>query len=281
MVFDYSEGLIVLDKPSGPTSHQSSAYLKEILGIKKAGHSGTLDPNVSGVLPVAFGRSTRLLQFLLLAPKEYVCWMKLHGDVSRLELSQAFKKFKGEIKQRVPRKSAVKRQTRKRTIYELELLEMNGRNVLFRALVERGTYIRMLCIDIGKKLGVQAHMYELRRTKVAHLDESISFTLNEVKAAKIEYDAGKKLLLKRIVYPKEKIVEHLPKIVIYDDAVSSLLNGISLKAPGIKEMEDFDKDVFVKVFDEKNELIMIGKSTIKSKDVKKVGVVVLPEVVFN
>lgn len=143
-LLDY--GIVNLDKPSGPTSHQVSAYVKGVLHLNKTGHSGTLDPGVTGILPVALGRGTRVVQSLLTAGKEYVCLMQLHEERSTKEVEAALKKFTGKITQMPPVKSAVKRQWRKRNVYYNELLDHKGTEVLFRTGCQAGTYIRKLCL---------------------------------------------------------------------------------------------------------------------------------------
>jgi len=141
-----NNGIVNIDKPKGPTSHQVSDYVQKILQINKAGHSGTLDPQVTGVQPVALGQATRITLFLLTAPKEYVGIMHLHKEVDEKFLFQTVQKFIGKIKQMPPIKSAVKRQMRIREIYEFELIEIKGNDVLFRVKCQAGTYIRKLCL---------------------------------------------------------------------------------------------------------------------------------------
>ena len=124
--------IINLDKPKGPTSHQVSEYVQKLLNLKKAGHSGTLDPQVTGVQPVALGAATRITQFLLTAPKEYICVMHLHKEVEEPVLRAGVQKFIGKINQLPPIKSAVKRQLRVREIYEIDILEIKNKDILFR-----------------------------------------------------------------------------------------------------------------------------------------------------
>ncbi|MFH1649980.1 MAG: PUA domain-containing protein [Candidatus Woesearchaeota archaeon] len=144
-LLDY--GIVNVDKPSGPSSHQVSAYVQQILGIEKSGHSGTLDPKVTGCLPVALGRGTRVVQSLLIAGKEYVGIMHLHKEVAKKDLMKVVEKFTGNIMQLPPVKSAVKRQIRERKIYYLEILDVQKQDVLFRAGTQAGTYIRKLCLS--------------------------------------------------------------------------------------------------------------------------------------
>ena len=145
-------GIVNIDKPKGPTSHQVSDYVQKILGINKAGHSGTLDPRVTGVLPIALGRATRVVQILLTAGKEYIGIMHLHKEVGKEKIKNVVSQFIGNIRQIPPIKSAVKRVERVRKVYYFEILEIDGKDVLFKVGVESGTYIRKLCDDIGKKL---------------------------------------------------------------------------------------------------------------------------------
>ncbi len=157
-------GLIILNKPPGPTSHETVAWTKRILKIPKAGHSGTLDPQVSGVLPLGLGEGTKALEVLLYGPKEYHALGRLHSMPSKEKLDEVLNQFTGEIYQKPPQRSSVLRRTRIRNIYELELLEQKDRLFLIRVLCEAGTYIRKLIYDIGEILGPGATMIELRRT---------------------------------------------------------------------------------------------------------------------
>ncbi len=140
-------GVVNINKPQGPTSHQVSDYVQKILSITKAGHSGTLDPHVHGVLPIALGRATKVVQALLKSGKEYVGIMHLHRDISEEQLNQTIKKyFTGKIRQLPPIKSSVKRQERTREIYYFDILEKNEKDVLFIVGCQAGTYIRKLCL---------------------------------------------------------------------------------------------------------------------------------------
>ncbi|MEK6877103.1 MAG: RNA-guided pseudouridylation complex pseudouridine synthase subunit Cbf5, partial [Thermoproteota archaeon] len=164
-------GLIILDKPNGPTSHETVAWVKKIFGIPKAGHSGTLDPPVSGLLPIGFGEATKALAVLLLGPKEYHALGRLHSLPSNEKLQDILRQFKGKIHQKPPQRSSVSRQTRIRNIYEIEVIEQKERLLLLRILCEAGTYIRKIFYDMGEILGPGATMIELRRTRVGHFSE--------------------------------------------------------------------------------------------------------------
>lgn len=274
-------GMINLDKPSGPTSHQVVSWVRDILSAKNVGHGGTLDPRVTGVLPVAINRGTKLLKVLLTAGKEYVGIMRLHREVSEDTLKAVFKKFVGEIYQVPPVKSAVKRVRRKRRIYYLDIIEIEGRDVLFRVGCEAGTYIRRLCVDIGKKLGVGAHMQELRRTKVGTLSEEESVTLHDLKDAyELWREDGYEEEIRRCIKPIERMLDHLPKIVVRDSAVDALCHGASLTLPGVLEVDsDIKKGDTVAVMTLKGEAIMIGKANMSTEEmlIHDTGVCVIPE----
>ena len=169
----FEKGYINCDKHTKETSHNCVDELKKILKIKKAGHSGTLDPQVTGVLLIGLGRATRLMEYMLLSNKEYVCLIYFHKEIEDKKIDEVFEKFKGEIEQLPPIVSAVKRQLRKRSIYKLEILEKreNNQYILFKVECEKGTYIRKLCSDMGEYLEVGAQMVELRRLKAGPKSE--------------------------------------------------------------------------------------------------------------
>jgi len=203
-------GLINLDKTSGPTSHQIDAWVKKIFNIEKVGHSGTLDPNATGVLPIGLGDAAKALQVLLLGEKEYVGVMKLHKDIDSKKVKQVCKSFVGEVTQLPPVRSAVKRVKRKRKIYYFDIIQIKGRDVLFRVGCESGTYVRTLCVDIGKKLKSGAHLSELRRSKVGHLKEEDSVILQDVKDAFIFWKEEKdETAIRSIIKPVENMFDHL------------------------------------------------------------------------
>ncbi|HUY01310.1 MAG TPA: RNA-guided pseudouridylation complex pseudouridine synthase subunit Cbf5, partial [Candidatus Deferrimicrobium sp.] len=174
-------GIVNLDKPSGPTSHEITAWVKKILNIKKAGHSGTLDPKVTGILPTALNTSTKILNHFLTAGKEYICIMHLHDSIPIEKVTSIIKEFEGPIYQRPPLRSSVKRKLRIRKIYYLNIIESAENDILFQVGCEAGTYIRKLCFDIGEALGSGAHMRELRRTRVGPFQEdSTLVTLHDL-----------------------------------------------------------------------------------------------------
>ncbi|MBT7237908.1 RNA-guided pseudouridylation complex pseudouridine synthase subunit Cbf5, partial [Candidatus Woesearchaeota archaeon] len=192
-------GIININKPQGPSSHQVTDYVKKILQINKAGHSGTLDPNVTGSLIIALGRSTRVIHNLLKAGKEYVCLMHIHTEQNENEIKQAINSFVTKIEQMPPVRSAVKRRKRQREIYYIKTHEIkNNQDVLFTVGCEAGTYIRKLCHDIGLKLNTKAHMQQLIRTRVGPFDQKTMHSLYELKDAFELYKEGNEKELKKI-----------------------------------------------------------------------------------
>ena len=264
-------GIVNIDKPKGPTSHQVSDYVQKILHISKSGHSGTLDPAVTGVLPIALGNATRIVEALLKAGKEYVAIMHLHKDVEEAKLRKTCDSFIGKIQQMPPIKSAVKRQLRTRAVYYLEIMEIDGKDVLFRVGTQAGTYIRKLIHDIGKKLGTGAHMAELRRTKAGPFGELSLFTLQDL-ADSYHYwkEEGNEKFIRKVIQPMENAVTHLPKVWVFDTTVDSLCHGIDLKIPGISKIDsNIEKDNNVAIMTLKNELIALGSAIAASEQMVK------------
>lgn len=279
-------GFINLDKPSGPTSHQVVSWVKEILEIEKAGHGGTLDPAVTGVLPVALGDAPRALQVLLLAGKEYVALMKLHKHAEEKKIRDVIHSFIGEISQVPPLRSAVKRVRRTRQIYYLDILEIHGTEVLFRVGCEAGTYIRTLCVDIGKKLGGGAQLVELRRTRVGNITEDAAVTLQDLKDAYLfRKEDGDDTEIRKTIQPMERLLEVVPKIVVRDSAVDALCHGANLAVPGVVEIDaGIKKDEVAAVLTLKGEGVALVKMMIPSDEVitKDTGLcVTLERVLMN
>lgn len=261
-------GIIVLDKPSGPTSHQIDRWVKDILNISKASHGGTLDPRATGVLVIALENATKLMPILLSSKKEYVGVIHLHKDIESNKIRKAFKEFIGKNVQLPPKKSAVARREREREVYYLDILEINGRNVLFRIGCEAGFYVRRLADDIGKKLDIGAHLQELRRTRSGNFSEDSAITLQELVDAKEE---GR---LKEAILPMEAAVESIGKIIISDNAIDSVSNGAPLAVGGIVRLEDnIKRGEWIALLSLKGELVAIGKAIMDSQTImeKRIG----------
>ena len=277
-------GIVNIDKPSGPTSHQVADFVQKILGIKKAGHSGTLDPKVTGVLVLGLGRATRLVHVLLTGGKEYVGVMHLHKPVDEKIVKKTVKKyFTGKIKQTPPIKSAVKRQEREREIYSFDVLEVDEQDVLFQVSCQAGTYIRKLCHDLGRQLGVGGHMAELRRVRVGPFDEATCFTLQDLKDAYTLWkESGNEKFIRKVIQPVESVVKDLPKVKVNDGARESLLHGRDLAIPGIAELSEFVKDDVIALMTKGGELIGLGTAAMSTEEIekKKKGIAVKTEKVF-
>lgn len=263
-------GIINLNKPSGPSSHQVSSFVQRILNLDKAGHSGTLDPAVTGVLPTALGRATRIVQALLTAGKEYVALMHLHGDVPQGKVYSVIKEFTGKIKQLPPVRSAVKRQLREREVYYIDVLEVEGRDILFRMGCQAGTYVRKWCHDVGEKLGVGAHMAELVRTKAGPFKYHTTVTLQDIEDALWYLEQGNEKFIRHCIQPVENGVGHLPKIWVTDSAVESICHGALLHVPGVVKYEaDVETDDLVALMTLKGELIALGKARMGADQLKE------------
>lgn len=262
--------VINLDKPPNLTSHEVSAYISKLMGIKKVAHGGTLDPGVSGILPIALQRATPLSRILLKSDKEYIVVMRLHKKVSEEEIIRVVNSFKGKIYQRPPIRSAVTRKTRVRTIYDIEVIEVENRDVLMRVHCEAGTYMRKLCTDIGDILGVGAHMIDLRRVKsgVFYEDETLC-TMQDLIDAWITYKEYKdESMLRRYILPAEVVIINLPRIIVNDGAVGALTHGAQLYVPGIIAFSsDIEKGEIVVILTIKGELIALAKSIMSAKEI--------------
>ncbi len=224
---------------------------------------------MTGLLPLAINNATKALSVLLLGGKEYIALMHLHGEVDERLLIDTFKGFVGKIMQMPPVRSHVKRQYREREVYYLDILEIQGRDVLFRAGVESGTYIRKLIHDIGEKLGTGAHMTDLRRTKVSTLSEADNpVTLQDLDDGVYFYtNESDPRLLDRSIQNIERALDFLPKVFVSDSAVDPVCHGSPLAIPGIVKLNGFGNDELVGICTLKGEIIALGKSVISSADI--------------
>ncbi len=266
-----NNGVICINKPSGPTSHQVADYVKQILKVEKCGHGGTLDPNCTGVLAVSLGKATRIMEALLKAGKEYVCIMHLHTQIPISKIHKSSKEFIGKITQLPPVKSAVKREYREREIYYLEILEIKDQDVLFVVGCQAGTYIRTLCVNWGKALETNAHMAQLVRTKAGPFNEKEWYSLHDLKDAYELYKTeNNDSLLKKIIKPTEYAIQHLPKIYITDSSVDTICHGANLNIPGISRLDSkIEKNNMVAVLTLKNELAALGTAILTSEEIIK------------
>ena len=267
-LLDY--GFILLDKPNGPTSHETVAWVKKIFNVPKAGHSGTLDPQVSGLLPIGFGEATKALIVLLLGPKEYHALGRLHSLPPKEKLDEVLKLLTGKIYQKPPQRSSVSRQTRVRTVYEIEVIEQKERLLLTRILCEAGTYIRKIFYDMGEILGPGATMIELRRTRVGQFNEDSNLVKMHdlVDAYALWKEKNDESKLRRILMPIEHCLSEIKSVVIRDSAVDALCHGAQLAIPGILEISPgLKKGDLVGIYTLKGEIVALAEAIMSEDEI--------------
>lgn len=246
-------GIINIDKSSGPTSFNVSEFVKKRLKLRKTSHFGTLDPKVTGVLPVALNRGCKLTGYFLGEDKEYVGIMRIHNDAPIKEIEKAINgKFLGEIIQMPPVKSRVKRQDRPRTIHTFELLEKDGKNILFRVECEGGTYIRKLISDLGDYMKIGAHMLELRRVRAGifkEYDEDYPIvSLYDFEKAVEEYEKGDEKNLRKIIIPGEIVSRLHPVVKIKKDNLFRIFTGKPIHKDDLVEKKKFERGKTICIF---------------------------------
>lgn len=227
---------LLIDKPRGPSSHQVSAWARDLLGLEKAGHAGTLDPNVSGLLWVGIGPALKLLPLMLDFPKRYIGLVEFHAAVPAPALASALKEFTGPVFQTPPVRSAVKRERRIRTIHRLELLESDPLHALLDVTCDSGTYIRTLALDLGDALGVGGHLEELRRIGTGPFVESSSISLTTLGDAVHAAGEGNEAPLAALLHPMEEVWREFPVLRLKDAAASAVAHGADLASGGIRSV---------------------------------------------
>ena len=291
------DGLLIINKPKGCTSNDVVAKLRRILSVKKAGHTGTLDPDATGVLCVCIGKATRLAQYTGEFEKEYRVVMKLgvstdtqdatgkviketrDFEITIDEIEKALKKFTGKIPQIPPMYSAVKvggvplyrlarkgkeilRKPREVHIKEIKLLDFSGIFARFDVTCSKGTYVRTLCADIGDYLGVGAHMYTLERIRSGGFYIRDAMTVDEVEKFKL---AG--TLTSRLI-SMEQVTGWMPSVVVKRPWDLFIKDGRPLDAGaviGIKSQ--FGKGDRVAIMDSEEKLLAIGAALCESGSV--------------
>jgi tRNA pseudouridine55 synthase len=277
-------GIINIDKPLGFTSHDVVAKLRGILKIKKIGHTGTLDPDASGVLPICVGNATKVADMLTATDKEYVAEVTLGSKtdtqdasgrvlataevaVTEDELKVALSDFIGESLQIPPMFSAIKkdgkklyelaragieieREPRPITIFEIELLsaDLENKKCTIRVACSKGTYIRTLCQDLGEKLGCFAHMSALRRTKSGRFSIADAISLDEVEQRVKEEDVS-------FLQATDSVFEELPALYLSKRKAELICHGVPVRTPGIIEGTTY------RVYDETGRFLTISLAT--------------------
>lgn len=252
-------GVINLDKPPGPSAHQVSAWVRDLLSVEKAAHAGTLDPKVTGCLPTLTGTATRLAPVFLEGEKEYVAVLELHGPTPT-DIDSVIAEFEGDLYQKPPRKSAVSRRLRVRTVYDLALLEVSERKALLKIRCESGTYVRKLCHDIGLALGTGGHMGHLRRTGTTPFDDTSLCSLYDLADAIAFAEEGDEDALRGIVSPGERALSHLPRVTIAPNAAREVAHGAQVYAPGVISTEgDFEEEPLVACYTPNDSVVCLGR----------------------
>ena len=195
--------------------------------------------------------------------------MQVHADIPESKLRDVLNEFVGEIYQKPPLRASVKREPRKRSIYQIDIHEIDGRRILFTCSCQAGTYMRKLCSDIGEVLACGAHMRELRRTRAGPFREDESLvTLHELSAAQSEFEAGNDTALRRMIQPMEVALTALPKVIIRDSAVDSVCHGADLALPGIVQLDSvIERNKLVAIFTLKGEAVGLGRALLTSREI--------------
>ncbi|WP_343750111.1 RNA-guided pseudouridylation complex pseudouridine synthase subunit Cbf5 [Salarchaeum japonicum] len=254
-------GVVNLDKPPGPSAHEVSAWVRDFAGVEKAAHAGTLDPKVTGCLPVLTGTAPRLAPALLEGSKEYVAVLELHDDAPG-DLRDVVAEFEGPLYQKPPRKSAVSRRLRVREIHALDVLEVRERQALLRIDCESGTYVRKLCHDLGLALGTGAHMGHLRRTATGPFTDADLVSMHDYVDALAEWrDRGTEDWIRGVVQPAENALVHLPHVTIAPSAAREVANGAPVYAPGVIDHDDPAPGALVACITPNESAVCLGRAT--------------------
>ena len=281
------EGVLVVHKEAGWTSHDVVAKVRSLLRGSKVGHAGTLDPSATGVLPILVGRATRIAEYLIDWDKEYNAVMRLGettdtqdatgqilsradpGAITEDMLQAVIAQFRGVQQQLPPMYSAVKvggqplykaaragrtvdRAERSIAIHQLEIVAVHGRDVALRIVCSKGTYIRTLCADIGQALGVGGHLYALERRRVGPLSIEQAVTIDQV-ASHLTMGT-----LSRQFMSLDQLLVQLPAVVVNAEQAQRVLNGSPIFPMGVGQLPPAHSTVSVRLKDEAGQLLAIG-----------------------
>ena len=265
-----SSGFILLDKPPGPTSHQIASWVRDLLGLERLGHGGTLDPFATGVLPLMAGKSMKLTKGILKTDKTYIAVLKFAQETNAEALNDVIDKLTGRIYNVPPEISAVKVQVRTRKIYSFELIESTSKQAIVKIACEAGTYIRTIARDMGLLLGYNVELKELRRENSGRFNLMDCVTLQEIAdAVWLWKECDNSTALEKIIHPTEKLLLDKPYIIVKDSAASALCHGAPLLRPGLIEVSDkLSNGLEVAAFTSKNEVVGIVKM---SKDFTEIS----------
>lgn len=262
---------LLVDKPRGPSSHQVTAWVRDILGIEKAGHAGTLDPGVSGLLWIAVGPALKLLPLMLDLPKRYIGVIEFHAPVREADLARVLAEFTGPVFQTPPVRSAVKRERRVRTIHHLLRLESDAHRALIDVTADSGTYVRTLAVDAGDALGVGAHLAELRRVGTGPFSEAQSVSVTTLNDAAAEARSGRPIGLLALLHPLEEVWREFPVIRLKESAAAAVAHGADLARGGIAGISRaFPKGAHVVLLAPTGEMVAYGTALVASSEISKV-----------
>ena len=232
-------GFFLLDKGAGPTSHQVAAWVRDMLGLPRLGHGGTLDPFATGVLPLMSGKAMRLTKQILEQNKTYIAVFQFKNEINGEDLEEVMHKLTGRIYNVPPEISAVRVQVRTRKIHDFSLLDQHEKRIVARIRCEAGTYIRTMARDMGLLLDQSVELKELRREDSGSFSLDDCVQLHEIADAVWlwkECNEGEALL--RMLHPTEKLLAGLPRIIVKDSAVAALAHGAPLLRPGLVSIPD-------------------------------------------
>lgn len=263
-------GIILINKSSGPTSHQLTAWARNLLGLNRLGHGGTLDPFATGLLTLLCGKATKITNIVLNSNKSYVAVIRFENPVAEDDLKELLISLNGDIYNVPPKESAVKVQVRSRSIYSMNLLDLDdsGKVAIINLSCNAGTYVRTLTKDIGLLLGNNCDLIELHRDMTGNFDESMACTMHQLTDAVFLWqNQGDDRGLKRLMSPIEIILNKLPKIYVKDGAVSAVSHGAPLAKPGIvRAAKGIKKGDSVIILSLKEEAVAIATLNVNSED---------------
>ena len=263
-------GFLVIDKAPGLTSHDIVAMVRAVLGIKKVGHTGTLDPFATGVLPLTFGKSMRLTGKVLTHDKTYISVLDVPESVTDEALEEGLSHLRGRVYNVPPEISAVKVQVRTRRIERLVLLSRSPTHIVLEVACEAGTYIRTMARDLGLLLDRPVKLVELRRSASGRFDLSASATLQQVADAHWLWSSkDQPEALLRMLHPIEILVEDLPTVVVRDAAVGAVAHGAPLMRPGVVSVDGgWTTGSLVAAMTLKGELIALMRLSVDSASIQ-------------
>ena len=258
---------ILLDKSPGPSSHQVSAWARDMMGLEKLGHGGTLDPFASGLLPLLSGKAMRLTGKILTHDKSYLALFKFGKELERSEIEDKMAMLTGKVYNVPPEISAVRVQVRTRKISKFDILDFDGTSLLTHIECEAGTYVRTMARDLGLLLDTPVELKELRRPKSGEFSLSQSITMQQLADAYwLWKEKGEEDAMLRILHPIEDMLSDLPRVVVKDGAAAALSHGAPLLRPGVVSIdEDLNVGSEVLLVTMKGEAVAIAKMSQNSK----------------